>query len=134
MKFVATLKGSLLEIPFDVKATFGLARAPVVCTLNGKTSWRTTVSVYGGQSLIGVRKELRDAAGLKDGAKVKVTLEADLGKRTVKMPAGVKGKKAAWDKLSFTHQNEWVKALDDAKKPETRARRLAQLLKALGGN
>ena len=46
----------------------------------------------------------------------------------------MKSKKAAWDKLSFTHQNEWVKALDDAKKPETRARRLAQLLKALGGN
>ena len=138
--FVAKLgaqgNGALFEIPFDVKATFGKARAPVLCTLNGKTSWRTTVAVYGGKSLIGVRKELRDAAGLKAGDSVKVTLEADLAPRVVTAPADLKKalgkKKAAWDKLSFTHQNEWVKALEEAKKPETRARRLAQLLAALG--
>ena len=67
---------------------------------------------------------------------MKVTLIADVAPRVVEVPADLKKalgkKKAAWDKFSFTHQNEWVKALDDAKKPETRARRLAQLLAKLG--
>lgn len=125
-----------LEIPFDVKATFGKARAPVLCTLGAKTSWRTTVGVYGGKSYLGVRREIREAAGLEGGERVRVSLEADLAPRVVKAPADLRKalgkKKAAWDQLSFTHQNEWVKALEEAKKPETRARRLAQLLAALG--
>ena len=124
--------GYFLEVPFDVKATFGKARAPVVCTLNGKTSWRTTVAVYGGKSFIGVRAEIREAAGLEQGDAVKVALEADLSPRVVEAPAGLKGAKlTAWKKLSYSHQLEWVKALADAKKPETKARRLAQLLAAL---
>lgn len=108
----------------------------MVCRLNGKTSWRTSVAVYGGVSFIGVRKEIREAAALEGGAKVKVTLEADDAPHVVDAPAdlkkALKGKIAAtWARCSFTHQNEWVKALNDAKKPETRARRLADLLAAL---
>lgn len=143
MKFVTKLRrgdgegsGFFLDIPFDVKAAFGKARAPVMCTLNGKTSWRTTVAVYGGKSFIGVRQEIREAAGIKEGVSVKVMLEADSAPREVELPTdlkkALKGKTAAaWKKYSFTHQNEWVKALNDAKRPETRSRRLAELLKVL---
>jgi hypothetical protein len=144
--FVAKLRraegegtGFFLDIPFDVKAVFGKARAPVLCTLNGKTSWRTTVAVYGGKSFIGVRAEIRQQAGVEAGSTIKVTLEADDAPRVVETPPdlkkALKGKQqAAWEKLSFTHQKEWVSALDDAKKPETRARRLGQLLAALAKN
>jgi hypothetical protein len=142
-QFVAKLRraegegsGFFLDIPFDVKAAFGKARPPVVCTLNGKTSWRTTVAVYGGKSFIGVRAEIREQAGVEAGSTIKVTLEADDAPRVVEAPPdlkkALKGKqKAAWEKLSFSHQNEWVKALEDAKKPETRSRRLGQLLTEL---
>ena len=141
--FVAKLRragdvgtGFFLDIPFDVKAAFGKARAPVVCTLNGKTSWRTTVAVYGGKSFIGVRAEIREQAKVAEGSKIEVTLAADDAPRVVDAPPDLKKalkgpKKTAWEKLSFTHQNEWVKALEDAKKPETRARRLGQLIEAL---
>lgn len=128
--------GFFLVIPFDVKEAFGKARPPVVCTLNGKTSWRTTVAVYGGQSFIGVRAEIREQAGVVDGSKINVTLDADDAPRMVETPADLKkalkgSSRKAWEKMSFTHQKEWVKALDDAKKPETRARRLGQLLQKL---
>jgi hypothetical protein len=142
-KFVAKLTkaegegtGFFLVIPFDVKEAFGKARPPVVCTLNGKTSWRTTVAVYGGKSFIGVRAEIREQAGVVDGSKIEVTLTADDAPRVVETPADLKkalkgSSKKAWEKMSFTHQKEWVKALDDAKKPGTRARRLGQLLEKL---
>lgn len=128
---------ALIELPFDVKATFGKARAPVKVTLNGTTTWRTTVSVYGGTSYIGARREIREQTkGFEAGKTITVLVELDDAPRVVTPPADLKKalegeKAAAWKKLSFTHQNEWVKALEDAKKPETRARRLKQLLESL---
>ena len=40
---------------------------------------------------------------------------------------------AAWDRLSFTNQKEVARSLEEAKKPETRERRLAAALAKLGG-
>ena len=39
---------------------------------------------------------------------------------------------AAWEKLSFTNQKEMARSLDEAKKPETRERRLAAAIRTLG--
>lgn len=129
-EFVAKLRraegegtGFFLDLPFDVKAAFGKARAPVVCTLNGKTSWRTTVAVYGCKSFIGVRQEIRQQAGVEAGSTIKVTVEADGAPRVVEAPPDLK--KALEGKAKRAWEN------DDAKKPETRARRLGQLLEAL---
>ena len=38
---------------------------------------------------------------------------------------------AAWDKLSFTNKKEMALRLEEAKKPETRERRLAAALEKL---
>jgi uncharacterized protein YdeI (YjbR/CyaY-like superfamily) len=37
--------------------------------------------------------------------------------------------RAAWDALSFTHQREHVEAVESARKPETRARRIESALR-----
>jgi bacteriocin resistance YdeI/OmpD-like protein/uncharacterized protein DUF1905 len=122
---------ALIKLPFDPKAEFGKARAPVVATVNGVT-WRTTVSVYGGEAFIGVRAELRAQGKLEPGKMVDVTLALDDAPRTVETPPdlarALKAAKAkdAWEKLSFSHQNEHVKAIEEAKAPETRARRVAK--------
>jgi uncharacterized protein YdeI (YjbR/CyaY-like superfamily) len=39
--------------------------------------------------------------------------------------------RAEWDRLAFTHQREYAEAILDAKKPETRARRIEQTIEAL---
>jgi hypothetical protein len=66
--------GAFVEVPFDVKAEFGRARAPVTATVNDH-SWPTTVAVYGGRYYVGLRREVREAAGVKPGDSVSVTLE-----------------------------------------------------------
>jgi uncharacterized protein YdeI (YjbR/CyaY-like superfamily) len=38
---------------------------------------------------------------------------------------------AAWDRLSYTHRREYVEALDEAKRDETRRRRLESTIAAL---
>ena len=134
-------EGSMCFIPIpaslDVKAVFGKARPPVVVTLNGY-SFRSTVSVYGGDSVLPLRKSNREAAKLDGTETLDVTLTLDTKARTVEVPGDLakalarsKRVKAAWDKLSYSHQREHVDAINDAKKPETRARRVAKCLEML---
>jgi uncharacterized protein YdeI (YjbR/CyaY-like superfamily) len=39
--------------------------------------------------------------------------------------------RAGWEAMGFTHKREWAAAISEAKKPETRERRVAQALEAL---
>jgi hypothetical protein len=125
--------GSMCAIPvtFDPKAVFGKVRAPVCVTLNGYT-FRSTIAAMGGPCFIPFRKSHREAAGLEGGETLMVTLELDTEKREIKPPADlVKALQASpgalerWRALSYTHQREHVEAIEDAKKPETRVRRIA---------
>jgi regulator of protease activity HflC (stomatin/prohibitin superfamily) len=140
-KFKAILgaKGHSLffEVPLDVKQEFGRARPPVKVSINGYT-YRSTVSVYGGKYYLPVRQERREEAGLKAGDMINVTVALDTEVRTVEPPpelsAAFKKNGAAqerWEKLSFTHKKEHAQAILEAKKPETRARRVEKTLAML---
>jgi len=133
--FTATVEmhgsASFIELPFDPKPLFGKVRAPVKVTLNGYT-YRSTIAAMGGPPCIPLRASHREAAGLKGGQKVEVRLDLDVEKREVTPPAdltkALKAVPGAWDRwreLSFTHQREQVEAIEQAKKPETRDRRIA---------
>jgi bacteriocin resistance YdeI/OmpD-like protein/uncharacterized protein DUF1905 len=133
--FKATIhrEGSMCFIPltFDPRDVFGKIRAPVKVTLNGYT-YRSTIAAMGGPPCVPLRKSNREAAGLEGGETLDVRLDLDTGKREVKPPADfVKALKAAWpardrwQELSYSHQREWVESIASARKPETRARRIA---------
>lgn len=123
--------GGICFIPltFDPKEVFGKLRAPVKVTLNGYT-YRSTIAAMGGPPCIPLRKSNREAAGLEGGEIIDVRLDLDTEPRVVKPPADlVKALKAAslWDRfqeLSYSHQREHAEAVEEAKKPETRTRRI----------
>lgn len=126
-----------IPLPFDPKATFGKVRAPVKVTLNGY-SYRSTIAVMGGPPFIPLRKRNREAAGVEGGETLPITVELDTEERVVKAPAdfvkALKGTPLAWDRwqeLSYTHQREHVEAIEGAKAPETRARRIARALESI---
>jgi hypothetical protein len=119
-----------IVIPPEIVEGFGQGKRPkITVTIKGYT-YRNTVAVMGGKYMVGVAKEHREAAGVKAGDKVEVTLELDTAPREVEAPkdfaAALKkaGAKAAFDKLAFTHRKEHVRAIEEAKAPETRARRI----------
>jgi hypothetical protein len=135
--FKTVLGDGMLALEFDVREEFGRARPPVKVTINSYT-YRSTVSVYGGKYFIPVCKANRDAAGVKIGDACKITIASDDEVRDVAPPPDLKAAlaknpaaKARWEKLSFTHKKEHALALLDAKKPETRARRLQKTLEML---
>jgi hypothetical protein len=132
--------GSACFIPltFDPKSLFAKVRAPVRVTLNGYT-YRSTIAAMGGPPCIPLRKSHREAAGLEGGETIEVRIELDTEKREIEPPAdlqrALEATPSAWDRwqrLSYTHQREHVEAVEEAKKPETRARRIQQAVRILG--
>jgi hypothetical protein len=137
-KLTADSGGLFFQVPFDVKTEFGKARAPVRVTL-GRYTYASTVAVYGGKYYVPVRREHREAARVTPGKTIGIRLELDEAKRDVKTPADLAralreraGGNDGWRKLSYTHRREHVQAILDAKKPETRARRVTKAVAALG--
>lgn len=121
-----------IELPFDPRELFGKVRAPVKVTVNGYT-FRTTIAAMGGPPCVGMRTSYREAAGLEGGERIEVRVALDDEPRVVSPPAdlvrALKAAPPAWDRwreLSYTHQREHAEAVEEAKKPETRARRVAK--------
>ncbi len=127
----------LVELPFDVRAAFGSARPKVKVTVN-RVVLRTTVAVYGGRSYVGFREEIRRAAGIEVGDKIRVKVEADREPREVRVPAALAralksdpAARRAYESLSFTHRKEYAEWVGSAKKAETAARRVDRALSML---
>jgi Bacteriocin-protection, YdeI or OmpD-Associated/Domain of unknown function (DUF1905) len=123
--------GTMFRVPFDVEEAFGRARPPVKVTIRGHT-WRTTPGVYGGVGHIVVNRAAKSATGVDAGDRVQVAMELDTEPRRVTVPADLRAAlaadpvaKAAFGKLSYTHKREYVEWVEEAKRPDTRARRIA---------
>jgi hypothetical protein len=138
-QFKATLYGdesgrmetAAFNLPFDAREVWGKARVPVKVTIKGHT-WRSTVAVMHGCQFIVVNAAARAGAGVKAGETVTVMLEPDTEKRDVEIPPALKralGAKltAKLEALSFTHKKEYVLWYCEAKKDDTRARRVEKL-------
>src|SRR5256885_1015532 len=115
----------------------GKKRFPVVATVNG-TTWRTSVARMGGEFLVGLNREVRESAGVQAGDQVRVELTLDTEPREVDVPealaaalAGDADARAAYERLAFTHRKEFARWVEEAKRPETRASRVAQTLEML---
>ncbi|MGI9196606.1 MAG: YdeI/OmpD-associated family protein [Candidatus Nanopelagicales bacterium] len=119
-----------------IRGSAGRGRVPVVITFRG-TTYRTSVSIYRGQWMTVVNKEMREG-GLVPGSSYAVDISADVGERTVDVPkdlaAALKkaGLRSAFDALSYTYRKEHVRAVEEAKKPETRERRIASVVEKVG--
>ena len=127
-----------ITVDFDVEKTFGArGRVPVSGTLNG-APYRGSLFPMGGCHFMVVNRHLREAAGVKGGETVPVTMQRDDEPRVITPPAdfaralkGSKEAQATWGKLSYTHQREHVEHIEDAKRPETRQRRIEKSIQTL---
>ncbi len=118
-----------------MKAFGGRTRVPVKATLNGFT-YRTTIAQMGMGAMIGVRAEVRTKAGIAKNDMVEVELEEDTEKRSVTIPKDLKAvlspaQLERFKKFPYSHQREYVEAIEDAKKPETRQRRIAKTIEMI---
>ncbi|HEX8163025.1 MAG TPA: YdeI/OmpD-associated family protein [Pyrinomonadaceae bacterium] len=135
-------KGSVATgicVPFDAQKVFGTrARVPVRGTING-FPYRSSIFPTGdGKHYMVVNGKVRAGANLKGGETVSVTMERDEEPRTVEPSADFaralkanEQARATWEALSYTHRREYAQWIEEAKKPETRGRRIAKAVEAL---
>ena len=127
---VADMNATGIEIPPAIIEGLNAGKRPkVTVTVNGST-YRSTVAVMGGRYMVGVTAEQRARSGVKAGDAIEVTLELDTAPREIEAPPDLitaleaAGVREAWEQLSFTYRKEHVRAIEEAKAPETRLRRI----------
>lgn len=136
-----TVNATGLVVPAEVVAALGAGRNPkVTVSLNGYT-YRGTVQVSNGQFMLALSAENREAAGVKAGDQVRVTVELDTEPRTVAVPEDLRvalsekaGAIEAFDALSYSRRKEFVRQVEEAKAQETRSRRIFGIVAQLGNS
>ena len=143
-RFRATLEpvphgGCFVVVPADVAEAAGLKyRDRVRGTVNGAT-YRSSLMKYSGVFHMGVHKATLAEAGASKGDAVAVTIERDPDPLpNDRVPADLaralrrnKTAGAAFKSLTPSHKREHVGFVVEAKKPETRARRIARTIDEL---
>jgi Bacteriocin-protection, YdeI or OmpD-Associated/Domain of unknown function (DUF1905) len=127
-----------LPIPDEVVVALAQGKRPPVVITVGGHSYRTTVASRGGRFMVPLSAVHREAAGLSAGDRVDVAIEVDAVPREVTVPsdladalAGDAEARAAFDGLSYSHRKEWVRWVEEAKRAETRAARVANTVAGL---
>ncbi len=143
-KFKAIIKkgrsgGAFVDVPVDIEKTFGTkGRVKVNAVFDNSISYRGSIAPMHGKHVLGIRKEIRKKLGKDIGDTISVVFEEDTKPRTVEIPDDLAEKLKRnlkileqFYKLSYTHKKEYVKWINDAKKPETRKRRIQKTLEML---
>ncbi len=123
---------TFLSIPLEVSAGFGSkGQVRIKGTINGFPFRSTALPMGDGTHYLVVGKDIRDHIAATQGDTVKVWLELDLETRRAEVPEELKQAlnsqppaAAAFEKMSYSHQKEWISWIMSAKQAETRLRRV----------
>jgi bacteriocin resistance YdeI/OmpD-like protein/uncharacterized protein DUF1905 len=115
----------------------GARRFPVRATINDYT-WRTTVTRRRDEFLLGLSRAVRKQTGVEAGDTVEVEITLDTSERKVDVPPALaealardRAAAAAFEKLAYSHRKEYARWVDEAKRDETRRRRVSETLRML---
>lgn len=143
MRFRATIDlagktATGIRVPAEIIEGLGAGKRPAVRVTIGGHSYRTTVAPRGDGFLIPVSAENRAGAGVAAGDEVGVEIELDTEPRAVAVPADLAAAldrdadaRRAFGGLSFSRRQWYVLSIENAKKAETRLRRIDAALSAL---
>ena len=144
MKFRARLRsdpkgsGVYVPIPPQVASALGLRGRPKIQSVIAGHPYRGSLMPMPDGFGLGVLKAIQEAENLKPGDSITFELDVDTAPRVIEPPpdlakalAGDGRAAASWEKLSYTNKREIAMSLEEAKKPETRERRLAAALSKL---
>ncbi len=130
--------GAYVIVPFDVEKTFGKKRVEVKATIEGEP-YRGTIVRYGSpHHMLVVLKEIREKIGKSFGDEVTIELEEDLEPRQVEIPVDLQqalqanpAALAFYNRLSYSHQREYVRWVAEAKREQTRQARIQRTIEML---
>ena len=127
--------GAFVEIPLDVYNEFGTnGRVKVKATFDD-VEYRGSIMPMGGIHILGITKAIRSQIGKDVGDAVHVVVSEDLDERVVEVPDALATAldsapeaRVKFDNLAYTYRKEFAKWITDARKIETRERRLKKAI------
>lgn len=129
--------GALVLSDADVELLGGGRRAAVVVKV-GERSARLRLAVMGGQNVIGLSRANRTLLAVEIGQEVEAEVSLDESPRTVTVPDDLLAALAAepallarFEALPYTHRREFVEWVEQAKRSQTRQRRVTGTMERL---
>ena len=130
--------GAYVFFPYDVEKEFGTkGKVPVQATFDGVPYKGSLFKYSYSQHVLGILKSIREQIGKQPGDTVDLAIWKDEELRTVEIPADFRNrlKKESlltiFEKLSYAHRKEYCRWITEAKKEETRLRRLEKAVEML---
>jgi hypothetical protein len=135
----STERGIYAVFPFDGRAEFGKRSAVrVICTIEGYQFKCSLLPMGDGTHAIYVRKAIRNRIRKDIGDEVHLIIEPDLSPRVIEIPEDFQWLldddpelKQKFEKLSFSVREFTINYINEARLPETRARRIEQLIERI---
>lgn len=142
VEFTATLQGAdaggcFVDFPGDLKAMYGKGNlVPVRALWDGKVEYRGSLAKMGGDcAMLLCRKDVQAQLGKGPGDSVHVRVELDAGPRPLDLPQALEtalqadaAAQAGWAALAPSCRREYAQWIGDAKRDDTRARRVAEAI------
>ena len=133
------MDAGFIAIPVDIAAKLGAKyRSKVKAKFDGIEYRGSLAKMKSNNLLLGVRKNIRTEIAKSFGDTIEVQIALDTEPRIIELPQDVieifeahPQAKARFDKLSYTHQKEHINAINDAKKIETRNKRMIKMIDML---
>lgn len=135
-----SIDAAFIKIPFDVKEVFGTkGQVKVKVRFDGKVDYRGSIANMGMDChSLGITKEIRNKINKTFGDPVSVELEKDIEERIVIIQTDVSGlldinpkAKEYFNSLSYTDRKEYIQWIEEAKKEETRVKRIEKFIEKL---
>jgi Bacteriocin-protection, YdeI or OmpD-Associated/Domain of unknown function (DUF1905) len=130
--------GAYVLFPYDSETEFATkGKVPVKATLNGVPYSGSLMTCGGPHHMLAVVKAIREETGKRPGDLIDVVVWKDDGSRELEVPAAFaklmkkEGLLPFFEGLSFTLRKEYCRWITEAKKEETRLKRLEKALEML---
>jgi hypothetical protein len=130
--------GAYILFPYDTEEEFATkGRVPVKATFNGVSCTGSLIKYGKPLHVLGMPKTIRDQTGKGPGDTIEVVVWKDEAVRIVEVPAQFEklmkkeGLLPVFEKLSYTHRKEYCRWIAEAKKEETRLKRLEKAIEML---
>jgi len=135
-----TMNAAFVEFPFSTGELFNKkGQVKIKAVFDDKVEYRGSLAKMKSDChILGLTKEIRKKLGKTFGDQVSISLVEDKEERTVEIADDIltvfqenPEAKALFDKMSYTHRKEYIRWINEAKKPETREKRKVKMVEMI---
>ncbi|MFP3595737.1 YdeI/OmpD-associated family protein [Chryseobacterium sp. SIMBA_029] len=134
------MNAAFVEFPFSTEKLFGKkGQVRIKATFDNAVEYRGSLAKMKYDChILGLTQDIRKQLGKTFGDEVSVSLIEDREERIVEIAEDIavvfdenSKAKELFDKMSYTHRKEYIRWIEEAKKPETREKRKVKMIEMI---